>query len=383
MSKAVKQEERKIVSFPHMGDYHIPFKVILKRIFKGWDVLVPPPVTAKTLEIGSLHSPDFVCVPFKYTLGNAIEAAENGANVVVHAGGAGDCRVGFYGELQEKILKDLGHNVKVVNPFPGLYFNPFVSLKVIRNAGAKAPLLGSINTALAAIRMIQVMDKIDDFRRANECHEVVKGSFEKLNDEFMEQLKTAKWYFGVNRIYKKYLKKFKALEIKRPEKPIRVLIIGEVYVVMEPFSNYHLEKQLAGFGIEVTRHITLSNLMKVNYKSRQKLLKLAPEYMKYDITSDGLSSVAHTLEVAKKGYDGVIHLKPFGCLPEVSAMPMLSNITRDYGIPVLYFSLDSTTSETGAKTRLEAFYDMMTMKRDKVPNTEGQQDKGIKKEEAV
>jgi len=364
MSKAAKKEKL-IVSFPHMGNYHVPIKILLERLFKGDKVLVPPPVTAKTLEIGSLHSPDFVCVPFKYTLGNVIEVVEKGATVIVQAGCAGDCRVSFYGELQERILGDLGYKVKVVNPFPGLNFNPFVSLRVMRKAGAKAPLFSSLSTALTVMRMIQVMDKIDDYIRANEGFEVVKGSFTKMQDKFMDELKDAKSYFSVNKIYKKFLKAFKTLEINKPEKPIRVLIIGEVYVVMEPFSNYFLEKQLAKFGIEVRRDITLSRLMTVNYKTRQKMLKTAPEYMKYDITSDGLSSVAHSLEVAKQGYDGIIHLKPFGCLPEVSAMPMLSNITKQFGIPILYFSLDSQSSETGAKTRLEAFYDMLVMKREK------------------
>jgi len=365
MSKSGKEVKKLVVTFPHMGNYHVPLEILLRKIFKGADILVPPPVTKKTLDVGALHSPDFVCVPFKYTLGNVLEAVERGANVVVQAGCAGDCRVSFYAELQSKILKDLGHDVVMVNPFPGLTFNPFQSLKVMKKAGARASFVPAAMAALTAMRMIQVMDKIDEFIRANEGFEVVAGSFAKLNDEFLEELRTAKWYFGVNKIYKKYLKKFKELAIDKPENPLRVLVVGEVYVLMEPYSNYFVEKQLAKFGIEVRRDITLSRLMRVNYKERQRLIKMAKDYLKYDIAADGLNSVATAIEVAKQGYDGVIHLKPFGCLPEVSAMPMLGNITKDLGIPVLYFSLDTQTSETGAKTRLEAFYDMMAMRREK------------------
>lgn len=69
--------------------------------------------------------------------------------------------------------------------------------------------------------------------------------------------------------------------------------------------------------------------------------------------------------LAQKGYDGIIHIKPFGCIPEVNAMPMLQNISKDYKIPILYFSFDSQTSETGMKTRLEAFYDMVLMRKEK------------------
>jgi benzoyl-CoA reductase/2-hydroxyglutaryl-CoA dehydratase subunit BcrC/BadD/HgdB len=67
--------------------------------------------------------------------------------------------------------------------------------------------------------------------------------------------------------------------------------------------------------------------------------------------------------MAKQGYDGIVHLKPFGCIPEVNSIPILQQVSEDFSIPVLYFSFDSQTSETGVKTRLEAFYDMIQMKK--------------------
>ena len=44
-------------------------------------------------------------------------------------------------------------------------------------------------------------------------------------------------------------------------------------------------------------------------------------------------------------------------------MPILQNISNDYRIPILNFSFDSQTSETGIKTRLEAFYDMVIARK--------------------
>ena len=45
-------------------------------------------------------------------------------------------------------------------------------------------------------------------------------------------------------------------------------------------------------------------------------------------------------------------------------MPVLQRISRDTGVPVLYLSYDSQTSDTGLDTRLEAFYDMIAMKKE-------------------
>jgi len=48
----------------------------------------------------------------------------------------------------------------------------------------------------------------------------------------------------------------------------------------------------------------------------------------------------------------------------MDAMPVLQNIGADYKIPILYFSFDSQTSGEGVKTRLEAFYDMIRMRKE-------------------
>lgn len=67
---------------------------------------------------------------------------------------------------------------------------------------------------------------------------------------------------------------------------------------------------------------------------------------------------------AKKGFDGLVHVKSFGCTPEMDAVPVLHNISSDYKIPVLYLNYDTQTSDTGIETRLEAFYDMIAMRKE-------------------
>ena len=93
-----------IISFPHLGDYHIPIAKLLRKLTKK-EVIPAPPITKKTIELGSKYAPDTVCVPFKYNLGNYIEALDNGATILFQAGGG--CRYRYYAEVQEKILKDV------------------------------------------------------------------------------------------------------------------------------------------------------------------------------------------------------------------------------------------------------------------------------------
>lgn len=54
-----------------------------------------------------------------------------------------------------------------------------------------------------------------------------------------------------------------------------------------------------------------------------------------------------------------------GARPEIDCIPVLQKVSEDYSVPVLYLTYDSQTSDTGLDTRLEAFYDMLSMKKEK------------------
>jgi benzoyl-CoA reductase/2-hydroxyglutaryl-CoA dehydratase subunit BcrC/BadD/HgdB len=77
----------------------------------------------------------------------------------------------------------------------------------------------------------------------------------------------------------------------------------------------------------------------------------------------GMDTIDRALHCARRGYDGLIHVKSFGCTPEMDVIPVLQNISADYKIPIIYLSYDSQTSEAGIQTRLEAFYDMIVMRK--------------------
>jgi predicted nucleotide-binding protein (sugar kinase/HSP70/actin superfamily) len=359
----MNNNKERIISFPHMGNYHMPISKLVENTLDG-KVMIAPPITKKTIDLGSKHSPEFVCVPFKYNLGNYIEALDNGANLLIQAGGG--CRFGYYGEVQEQILKDLGYDFnffKIVdtnNVTPKTFYKKF---KVV-NSNL------NFNQFYSAFRLaysqVNAIDNIEKYIRENIGFEINNGSFENLEKRFHNDLKKTNNPKEVKKVYKKYINDFKQLPIDKPKNPLKVGIVGELYVLMEPFSNYFIEKELAKKGIEVRRYITISYLLFSKDHSEKQIIKEASPYLKYAIGADGTDSVAKSKQLAEEGFDGIIHVKPFGCTPEVNSMPPVQKISKDYSIPILYFSFDSQTSETGVKTRLEAFHDMLMMRKEKI-----------------
>ncbi|MDE7256447.1 MAG: hypothetical protein K2N50_00625, partial [Clostridia bacterium] len=95
-----------VACFPHMANYAYAFKYVCE---KGFEVkyLIPPPISKKTLELGSKNSPDYVCSPFKYSMGCYLESLELGANCLMQI--YGGCRLNYYGELNATILRDMGY----------------------------------------------------------------------------------------------------------------------------------------------------------------------------------------------------------------------------------------------------------------------------------
>ncbi len=350
----------KIISFPHIGNYHVAIEFLLKSLFKDHKIKAAPPITKRTIEIGSKYSPDIVCIPFKYNLGNYIESLESGANILIQSGGG--CRYGYYAEIQEQILRDLGYDFEFISIL-GDNINPIRLYNICRQIGSKCSIYKFVYYIKLTFKIVNVIDKIESYIRENIGFETKKNSFEILHKEFLKELKDVKSFKMLKAIYLNYDRKFKNIKIYKPDECLKVGLVGELYTLMEPFSNFFIEKELAKYNMVMSRFTTVSFLLFEKSKVFKKTLKNADGYLKYHIGADGTDSVANTKLLAQNGYDGIIHVKPFGCTPEVNAMPMLQNISKDYKIPILYLSFDSQTAEIGVKTRLEAFNDMIIMRK--------------------
>ncbi len=109
--KAARHTTRK-VGFLRYGYYDIAFKFFVEQVLNAEFVQLPE-ATRRTLELGERYSSDSVCSPFKHILGDYVEALELGADVLVQF--TGPCRLAYYGELQESILRDLGYEFDMLN----------------------------------------------------------------------------------------------------------------------------------------------------------------------------------------------------------------------------------------------------------------------------
>ncbi|MBE0475693.1 MAG: 2-hydroxyacyl-CoA dehydratase [Coriobacteriia bacterium] len=349
-----------VVSFPHLGEYAVAFRPVGELL---GEVVLPPPMTRRTLELGAAHSPEAACVPFKYTLGCFIEALEAGAEVIVQAGGG--CRLGFYGEVQEAILRDLGYDFG----FMALSNHSTSLRKLMREFKRLNPRnsFRSVSRAFAlAAKKVEVLDAMEAVVRRDSAFAADPAAYEGAFRDFLRELDSAPTPEAAEETGRTGLARLAAAELRRPERPLRVGVVGEFYVAVEPFSNHSLERLLAAEGVEVHRRVSVSGVFEAVYGGKRYMRDLvasAAPYLTHDIGVDGTKSIAHTLAYMRDGFDGVVHVRPFGCMPEVNAAPALHRLARENGFPVMSLSYDVHTSETGTRTRVEAFCEMLRRRR--------------------
>lgn len=339
-----------------MGNYYVPIKYLLEKTTKC-EVLLAPFISKKTIELGSSVSPDFVCSPFKYNMGNYIESLNNGANILIQAGGG--CRYGYYAELQEKILRDMGYDFEFVN----LMHNNHISIKYfyrfVKKLNRKINIFSFSYYLINCFVMILLIDKYENIIRLNKGFEVNKGEFDRVHKEFLDELKGNISLFKLLFINSKYGRKFKKLKIDKPVNCLKIGLVGELYSLMEPFSSSFIEEKLINNHISVFRKTTLSYLLITKKFTLGYYISKSKKYLKYHLGADGSLSVYLCHFLKKKGYDGIVHIKSFGCTPEINAIPIMNKISDDISIPVIHFSFDSEESDVGIDTRIEAFYDMI------------------------
>ena len=77
---------------------------------------------------------------------------------------------------------------------------------------------------------------------------------------------------------------------------------------------------------------------------------------------DGWQSVGEKV-LHDRDWDGLVHLEPFGCLPETMARNIMPSIKDEF--PVLNIIYDEHTGKAGIINRLEAFLDMIYRRKRK------------------
>ncbi len=356
------------VGYPYMGTV-IVYKKLLETM--GHEVVETPRPTRQTIALGVKHSPEFACFPYKTIMGSYIELAKKGVEMIVTSGGRGPCRAGLYEQLHRRTLQSLGYDIDVVN-FDLYKKNWAYALRSLRKTRGKASLFKALKAFILVYDMIHSLDRLERIVETRRAYEAVPGSFtavwKRINETYDRHARTLR---DVRRFEKEFSAELLALPVKEiPEsEKIRIGIVGEIYVVMESAINLNIEEVLNGLGCEVRRDLYLSGWVNdnlfpfLNRGHEKQILKKSRRYMEIKIGGHENETIGHIIDYKEKEFDGIVHLMPFACLPELITQSILPKVSKDLDIPVLSLSLDEQTAIANQRTRIEAFVDLLHSKK--------------------
>ncbi len=365
------------VTFPHMGNLWIVIKTILEDL--GLEVIVPPRPSRQSLDVGVRHSPEFACFPLKLSIGDLVAAIEKGADTVVMAGGIGPCRFGHYAQVEAQVLRDLGYDVDlVVLEPPQGHFSELLA-KVRYLTGGK-PLWRVWRALRFGFEKLQALDDLDRSLVRARPVEDRPGTAAREHRRAVLAVERAGGIRDTRRAAGEGTEAVAGVAgeslntIERVGRSLlRVGLVGEIFMIAEPFANQDMERRLGEMGVEVSRSLYLSDWVRTHLlpgflaptrrdRTRQ-IRRAARPYLGHFVGGEGLDSVGEAILFDRQGYDGVVHVAPFTCMPEIVAASLLPEASRDLGLPVLSFFLDEHSGEAGLQTRLEAFVDLLTRRR--------------------
>jgi predicted nucleotide-binding protein (sugar kinase/HSP70/actin superfamily) len=335
----------------------------------GPEFIFPPKTSPRTLLLGTKYSPESTCLPFKFILGNFIEALEAGADTIAMISDHGPCRLGMYDVVMQQILRDLGFKFDWITMDDTRLWSDYL-IRFNRERKKRGVSLWDTLQALRfSWKKVRLCEAIEKLVHKIRPLEVRRGDTTQLQTDCFKFIDEASTFKELRLACQQCLERFDS------RNPLKILITGEGYMVINPHANQEIERRLGEMGVEVTRTMWFTSQMAyalhfdfLNPRSKRNAIKASRPYLKHNIGGECNASIGYPILYKKDGYEGAIQLLPLVCMLEAVAKNILVRVSQEHEIPILTFSLSENLAETMITTRLSAFVDLLQKRRERKEN---------------
>ena len=384
---------------PSMAPIHFKIlKPILQR--EGYKIEIMENEGPEVLQLALKYLHNDMCYPSMLTTGQMLSTMKSGkydpdkvAMIITQSGGG--CRDSNYINLMRKAFEKAG--------YPQV---PFISANIWGlelNSGAML----SPKSLMMALAGLIYGDMIMIASNQVRPYEINKGETDAMIDKWATRMGDAfahgrGWTVGaIKKNLKAIADDFASIRIEKTPK-VKVAVIGELFLKYSAPGNNHLEEFLAeqdcevyvpsilGFGIYKTngaledlrlyggkplKKLILEIAMKVMFKMEDVLISaleenpafVAPERVNDlkkraegvigigNSMGEGWYLAAEMLEFADNGYENIVIVQPFGCLPcHVAAKGMINKVRRiDPRLNVVDIEYDPGATKVNQENRIK------------------------------
>ncbi len=383
------------VYVPYMIDHGYVLAAAMRRC--GVDAEPLPESDDLTLEIGRKYTTGKECYPSIITSGDIVKKTmapdfdpEHAAFFMPAA--SGPCRFGQYNRLHRLILDELG-----LQQVPILVFD---------QTGGYHKDMASLGRGfrLHAWRAITILDSMQKMVLERRPYEVNTGETDAVYKEWLDRLikNTGQNSGELTEFSARVRDAFEAVKLDTSSPKPRVGVVGEIFVRSNRFANDALIQKLEALGAQCGVPPLEEWLDYIDHQrkrrnrlhleggwgdwARQKLTEIVQEnvaeplrkqfddsiesfkrelptqsiidrghtYLTPAVEGEAILSMGRVVEYAEHGFDGIVNIIPFGCMPGTIVSLLLHQFRQDHGLPVLNVVVEGT-KDPGESIRFEAF----------------------------
>ncbi|MGR3176015.1 MAG: acyl-CoA dehydratase activase [Candidatus Scalindua sp.] len=386
-------KNKRTMYIPYMNDCGYIAAAAMR--VNGVDAEALPMPDKISLELGRKYTSGKECYPAILTTGDIVKKAispdfDPDRSVFFMATASGPCRFGQYNKMHRMVLDDIG--------FPHV---PIYTLDQGDDYQEDTERLGSSFRKLTweGIVFVDFMQKLLHEIRPYEVHE---GEADVVYKQHIRKAVHAIDYgHDLLQVAREACDALSGVRVDRSVRRPAIGIIGETYVRGNEFSNNFIvrkieklggkavippfgewmeyiahvrkedcirEKNLKAFAIEIiTEVIQKYHALKISRPFRKSgttlfkensikgLISKGKSYIHDSYKGDPVLSMGRAVEYIEEGFDGIINVIPFHCMPGTAVNAVLEKFQREHdGIPCLKLTFDGQ-EETNEETRIEAF----------------------------
>lgn len=412
------KDRKKTIIAPNISPF---YSLFIENLFgpMGYNFEVLPLANQQSVETGLKYCNNDICYPAIICIGDIIKALQSGRydleNIVVAISETGgQCRASNYVSLLKKAMLQAGYeNIPVVS----VSVNPSA---LNEQPGFKKKLTQMLFLAIDGLLFTDTLMKL---YYAAATRERNSGDAEKILNQYLQLAKQYSGNFKIKNLFpllEQAVEEFNRIpEREITQSPIKIGIVGEIFLKYNPFANHFICDWLIkrGFELHVPSLNTffLENLHDIHYNNQHHIeysstlkrqlikwmdkwigrkLKKANAILKmYKHPLPAMTNIhqlaAHAEPVlslanqsgegwllpgeiammASEGINHIICLQPFGCIANhVVAKGVANRIKELYpNINLLFLDVDSGSTEVNFRNRLELFVQAIDTANTKSP----------------
>ena len=395
------------IYLPYMIDHGYILAAAMRH--GGADAEALPQSDELTIELGRKYTTGKECYPSIITTGDIVKKtlapdfdADHAAFLMPNSNGP--CRFGQYSRLHRLVLNELG-----LQQVPMLVFDQN------KDYHKDMAIFGQ-GFQLHVWRAIVILDYMQKILLERRPYEVNKGETDAVYQEYLDLLvKTLGRDGNTMKLFSRQVRgAFEAVKIDRSTPKPRIGIVGEIFVRGNQFANDFLVRKLEALGAQCDvppfeewlgyigyqrkrrnrlrleggwRDLAKQKLTEIIQKGAaeplrkqfdgaieqfarelptQEILNRGNTYLSPELEGEAILSMGRVVEYAEHGFNGIVNVVPFGCMPGTIVSLLLHQSRHDNGLPVLNVVVEGT-KDPSQGIRFEAFsqqcYEHMNLHR--------------------